>query len=301
MKFKRNGILLMSLSGILFGFLPILVKWGNQHDLGAVQTCFCRFVISLLGIALLHYYGPQKIKIVNLEALLWRGILGGLTVILYFMTLQLTTAAKGTLLNYTYSIWANVFGVLFLKHKPPKGFALILLMAAAGVWLVLGVRFDQFTWGDLTGVLSGMAAGGGVAAIKVARKTDNALTVFGSFSFFGFFFSGLGLLLFPLLGGFFRALGGFHPLDTMGLGILLLMGLCAMGAQLLFTHGYGYTSFSMGTLLSLLTPILAALLGWVWLGEPLTPHFILGTLLVLGSCLILGWQEGSPKNQLASL
>ena len=124
MRLKKKGILLMSLSGVLFGFLPILVKWGNQHDLGAVQTCFCRFVIALLGIALLHYGGTQKIRIVNREALLWRGILGGLTVLLYFMTLQLTTAAKGTLLNYTYSIWANVFGVLFLRHKPPKGFAL---------------------------------------------------------------------------------------------------------------------------------------------------------------------------------
>ena len=164
MRLKKKGILLMSLSGVLFGFLPILVKWGNQHDLGAVQTCFCRFVIALLGIALLHYGGTQKIRIVNREALLWRGILGGLTVLLYFMTLQLTTAAKGTLLNYTYSIWANVFGVLFLRHKPPKGFALILLMAALGVWLVLGVSFDHFDWGDLTGVLSGMAAGGGLVA-----------------------------------------------------------------------------------------------------------------------------------------
>ena len=161
MKFKQNGILLMTLSGVLFGFLPVLVKWGNHHDLGAVQTCFCRFVISLLGIALLHYYGPQKIKIVNLEALLWRGILGGLTVLLYFMTLQLTTAAKGTLLNYTYSIWANVFGVLFLRHKPPRGFTLILLVAAVGVWLVLGVRFDRLNGGTSRGSFPGWRRGEG--------------------------------------------------------------------------------------------------------------------------------------------
>ena len=146
-----------------------------------------------------------------------------------------------------------------------------------------------------------MAAGGGVAAIKVARKTDNALTVFGSFSLFGFLFAGLGLMFFPLMGGFFRNSGRFQPLEGTGLLILLVMGLCAMGAQLFFTHGYGYTSFAMGTLLSLITPILAALLGWVWLGEPLTPHFILGTLLVLSACLALGWQERKPKNLLGSL
>ncbi len=291
----------MTLSGVFFGFLPILVKWGNQYHFGAVQTSFCRFTIALAGIALLHFYGPQKLKLVNREALLWRGILGGLTVLLYFITLQLTTAAKGTLLNYTYSIWANVFGVLFLKHQPPKGFALTLLLAGIGVWLVLGVSFDHFEWGDLTGVLSGMAAGGGVAAIKVARKTDNALTVFFSFTLFGFFFAGLGLLGFPFLGGAFETLGRFQSLAGPGLGILIVMGLCAMAAQLLFTQGYGYTSFSMGTLLSLLTPILAALLGWGLLGEPLTPHFILGTLLVLASCLILGWQEGNPRNEIVNL
>lgn len=72
MRLKRNGVLLMTLSGVLFGLLPVLVKWGNYHNLGAVQTCFFRFAIAIVGIGLLHTMGPQKLKIVNLEALLWR-------------------------------------------------------------------------------------------------------------------------------------------------------------------------------------------------------------------------------------
>ncbi len=53
MRLKKKGILLMSLSGVLFGFLPILVKWGNQHDLGAVQVALLKARQLILRFTLL--------------------------------------------------------------------------------------------------------------------------------------------------------------------------------------------------------------------------------------------------------
>ena len=291
MSLKHNGILLMTLSGLFFGFMPIMVRWANHAHYSALQVTFCRFVFALIGVGLMVLLGIQKIQVVNKRAVFFRGFFGGLTVFFYFIAIQLTTIATATLLNYTYSIWANVFAVLFLRHRPPKGFALTLLLACAGVWLVLGVGMAGFEGGEWFGVLSGTCAGAGVASIKVARKTDNALTVFGSFSLFGLLTAVLGLCLTPFLGDSFAPLGRWNPIDGKGIWLLMAMGACAMGAQLLFTHGYKYASLAMGTLLSLITPVLAALFGWWILGEPLTPHFVLGTTMVLAACAILGWQE----------
>ena len=70
--------------------------------------------------------------------------------------------------------------------------------------------------------------------------------------------------------------------------------------QLLFTHGYAYTSLALGTLLALLVPVLASLGGWIFFGETLTPHFLAGMLLVFLVCVILGSRETSSVSDLAT-
>ena len=120
-----------------------------------------------------------------------------------------------------------------------------------------------------------MAGGAAVLATKEARRTDNALSVFTSFSLFGFLISGMILLVNPAPSG--ATWIGWKTLDGHGWMILLIMGLVAMTAQLLFTQGYGYTSLATGTLLSLLVPVVTAFLGWLLLKESLTPHFMIGT------------------------
>ena len=289
MNWRKNGLLLMLLSNLLFGFLPVTVKWSNERGYAALQATFFRFSIAMVGVAVLAITGQQRLKVANARALFWRGFFGGLSVLLFFMTLQLTTAGKATLFNYTYTIWANVFAVVLGREKPPKGFGKLLVLALLGLWLVLGVRLDRMVLGDALGVLSGMASGAAVLAVKEARHTDNALSTFGSFTLFGWAFSLIALLVGAR--GEYREFSTWTPVDAPGFALLMAMGLVAMAAQLLFTQGYGYTSLAMGTLLSLLVPVLASLFGWILLGEPLTPGFLSGTLLVLMACYLLTRRE----------
>ena len=293
MQWRRNGIVLILISNVLFGLLPITVKWANQMGYAALQVSFFRFAFALTGISILAILGWQKIKPVNRRALFFRGFFGGLTVVLYFITLQLTTAAKATLLNYTYSIWANVFDVLIFKRKPPKGFAAALVLAFTGTGLVLDVHWDRFVWGDLCGVLSGMMGGAAVLAVKECRRTDNTLTTFSSFSLFGFTISGLLLILGPRLGA--SHMGAWSPFDGKGWLVLLCMGFVAMVAQLFFTHGFKYASLAYGALLSLFVPVLAGLFAMLFLGETFAPHFILGTILILAGCGLLSWNESKQN------
>ncbi len=82
--------------------------------------------------------------------------MGAFSVTTYFVALQTTSAGVGTLLNYTYILWANVFTVIFLRHKPPKGFyACLALAVVGGVDLVLGARLDHVGLGEMAGALFG--------------------------------------------------------------------------------------------------------------------------------------------------
>ncbi len=293
MSFARSGIALILLSDLLFAFVPITVKWAHGYNYSAVQVTFFRFAFGLLGAGALAAAGVQKIRIVKLKPLFWRGFFGGLAVFFYFISLDFTTAARATLWNYTYSIWANVFAVFFLKRQAPRHFGWMLALGVTGVWLVLGARLEDVGRGDWAGLLSGAAAGASVVAIKEARRTDNALSIFSSFSLFGFVFAGvfLALAAVPAAPALAQSLGHWTEISGGGGGLLVLMGLLGMAAQLLLTQSLGFLSLPMGTLLSLLVPIGAAVLGLLLLGEALTPHFLAGTLLVLAACAWLGWRE----------
>ena len=54
----------------------------------------------------------KSLKPVNMSALLWRGFFGSLSILAYFIALQTTTVAKGTLLNYTTTLWATAPGTV---------------------------------------------------------------------------------------------------------------------------------------------------------------------------------------------
>ncbi len=300
MKIRGNGPLLMMAGNLFFGILPILVKWATQLGYSPVEETFFRFLFAGAAIGVLWAWGWQSLKPVNLSVLIWRGIFGGISILTYFISLEFTSSGKGTLLNYTYILWANLFSVFFLKRKAPRGFFPLLLMAATGVWLVLDIQFDRFNWGDLAGVVSGFTGGVSILATKEARRTDNALTVFGSFTFFSLVLSGFLLLLGPLLGNWNTSMSAWIFPDLKGWGVLLGMGAVAMAAQMFFTEAFGFASLAVGTLLALSVPVLASFFGWWILGEPLTPHFILGTVLVLIPCGIFGSQENPRRKKTAN-
>jgi drug/metabolite transporter (DMT)-like permease len=290
MNLRKNGPFLFLISNLFFGFLPIMVKWANVLHYSPIEESFFRFVFAVFGVAGLWLLG-KSLKPVNMSALLWRGFFGSISILAYFTALQTTTVGKGTLLNYTTTLWANVYAVLLFKHKPPKGYFWILILAGVGLQLVLDVHWDNFHYGDAAGFLSGVTGGAAVLAVKRARHTDNSLTVFASFTVFSFVLSGLLLLANPILGVSTPSVMAWTTPDFPGLMVLLGIGFVAMVAQMFFTEAFGHTSLALGTLLPVMVPIFAALFGRIILGETFTPHFLLGMVLVLSACVLLGWRE----------
>ena len=119
---KNKNIYLLIVSNTFFGLLPILVKLANEFHYSGVEESFFRFVFGAIGVLFLWAFGLQKLSFGNGKALFWRGFFGALSILGYFIALQTTTSGKGTLLNYTYILWTNVFAILFFGHKAPKRF-----------------------------------------------------------------------------------------------------------------------------------------------------------------------------------
>lgn len=280
----------MALAFLNLGIAPVLVRVGVRQGIPSSEITFIRFAVSWALVAALVLCGAASVRPRNWRLLIWRGVFGGFAVLAYFYSVRATSAGKGTLLNYTHSIWANIMAVMILGARPPRGFWITLSLAVSGLWLVSGANFREGVhWGDALGLLSGVLGAAAIMTIKRLRDTDDSFTIFTSFSVIGTLCAAV-----PALGPWVLPNAGLEPWiwpSAAAWPAMLGMALTTMIGQLLFAHAYRYTSIPLGTVMSLSVPILSAGLSWWTLGEPLSAGFIAGGGLILAACGILGFQE----------
>lgn len=246
---------------------PLPVRRLAQLGFSTPIVVLTRFALAAFFVVAFLIALKRKVKTAQPGLLLFRGISGGLAVLLYFEAVQSGGAARATLLNYTYPLWANLFAH-FLGRKATPRFWFWLATASLGVGIVLMPEGAGWTLGyaDATGLLSGMVGGMGVLAVERLRRTDDSITILASFSLFGLISS------LPLL-----ALSGpAPPLDREAVLLLLAVGVTSFFGHWLFTSAYRRVSLRLGSALSLIVPVLTALFSLWWLHEPITPRFWLG-------------------------
>ncbi len=286
----------MMVGFVLLGLQPVPVKALASLGWSAPSVVTARFAFSLICIVAICWARGRGLRTGNPRVLLWRGILGGVAVLLYFLAIQLAGAGPGTVLNYTYPIWSNVMAVAFLGARPRWTFWVLLGAAVAGVWLIINPRWDeQAGWGALAGLCSGMLAGAAVLCIKKLRETDESLTIIASFSVVGL------VLAAPL--AFWQA---FPPAVSSASGpqlssdwtlpAFLAVGVLAFLGHIYFTRGYRGTSVPLGTVLSLTVPVIAAASGALVFGEEIGWRFVVGGALVLAACLGIGRQTAAAPS-----
>jgi drug/metabolite transporter (DMT)-like permease len=290
-----EGPLTMLLGQLLFAVVPLLLKLGLTLGLDAGTAVALRFSVALLIIAALSLLarlvwhrarGELSLAPVNRGGLFWRGVWGGVAVLTYFYAVALCGAGLGTLLNYTHSLFSNLYNVLLKRQKPDRAFWPLLALAALGLVLVLDPSSSQLSHGGIAiGVLSGMAGGAAVLTIKTLRRTDNALTINLALAL-----GGLALSL-PLIAG--QALAGLAVAQAPAAawGWVALSGVFSFGGQYFFNHGFKHTSVPLASLISLSTPALACFFGWSLLGEALTPHYLAGALCIFSALGLRAWFE----------
>jgi drug/metabolite transporter (DMT)-like permease len=289
---RLPGWLVMLFGYASFGLAPVFLRLGILGGWTASGAVVVRFVVALVLTAAIALAGgvlgggrELVVRPVNKGGLVWRGIYGGAAVITYFYSVQLLGAGWGALLNCTYSLWANVFGVLLGRHRPDRWFWPLLASAAAGLSLVVDVSDARASRiGLVIGILSGVAGGAALLTIKTLRATDNALTINLALSFGGL---AVGIPVEAV-----RIVSAGPPPSTLVPALwLVVSAVFSFFGQIFFNHGLKHTTVSLGSLLALCTPIIAGVCGVLFLGERLTPHFLLGAGLILLACIALGYRE----------
>ncbi|KAB2349678.1 EamA family transporter [Actinomadura rudentiformis] len=212
---------------------------------------------------------------------LWRSLLlgtlniGALFALLFVAAYRLPGGVAATL---TAALPLFVIGLAFLLlgEQPTRwrlGWALI---GVVGVGLM--VLRGQFAF-DLLGILAGLAAAGVLAGGIVLTKRWGRPEGAGAATIAGWQLTAGGLVLVPLALAFeglppgldLRAVGGYAWLSVVA----------ALLSFPIWFHGIGRLPVVAAAFLALLSPTVATILGWLFLGESLTPLQGVGFVLAL--------------------
>lgn len=274
---------ILALGAVLFGAMAVATRAASEEH-GPAQIAFVRFVLNLAGVGLWAWLQPKRMRATRPALLFWRGLFGGTAVLLYFTAIAHLGAGLGTLLNYTFPLWATVFAAMFLRER--IGLRLLggMVLATAGLVVVVGPQElasalqglgdPMVRWGLLAGVVSSVLAGAATTVVRAVRQTDSALAVFGAFCLIG------ALVCLP------GAMADWRPVSMYSGAMLLLAAAFSFVAQLMFTYALKYVQVGAGALTTQLTVVASYGFAALFLGETIGAGVLVGGAMTMVGVLL---------------
>ncbi|MGD0726228.1 MAG: DMT family transporter [Spirochaetia bacterium] len=274
----RGGMPVMAASSVLFSAMSLLIPLTRSVNTSLVASA--RFVTGIVVIVGFALAGVTRLKPVNRWWLIVRGLIGATSVYFFFRGITMLGLGKGTVLNYTYPVFAALLAPLMLKEKLSWDVVAAVLVSFLGIALVVNPgRINAIGVEELLALLGGVLSGIAVVAIKKLRETDTPYVIYLAQCIFGLLVVG-----WPTMTSSF-AFGGRIWLILLGVGAL------ATAAQLAMTWAYKHVPATEGSLLGFLVPVLNVLLGVVVFGEKMRVATLAGSALVLICCGYVAFRE----------
>jgi drug/metabolite transporter (DMT)-like permease/ubiquinone/menaquinone biosynthesis C-methylase UbiE len=271
MKKESIGYLELIISGLLYSFVPILIRFGGSF--GVYNLAFFRVFIAsfLLGGFFLIYRKKLTPLKYQRKKMIFFGALHGFLILASFVSISLIDISLATLLIYTSPIWTTIFAYFILKEKVTKRIVFALLISFIGIAIIVSSS-SIFLKNNFIGICCGIFVGIGAGLIYVLSKS---LKEYDSISMT--FWQNLIALPFlvPLL---------FIDLPTFGLKsslIVLAIGILAIFNFILLFSAFKKISANKGGIFMLLEVIYPIILAYIFFNEQLSLTFILGGILIL--------------------
>jgi len=276
------GCLAVFASAFCFYFSTVVIRW--SRDVVTIDSAFYAFFRFLLGfivvcaIMALRRQGPAPKRY---HLLVGRTLGNCIAVYCFYQAVRFTSVAEANILNMTYPIFVAILSwVLLRQQRDPVALAMVVV-AVAGVWLILRPGSMGLGLKSLWGIGSGVSAAFAILYLNLSRQYHDANTVL-------FYMFGLGSVLMFL---FFRQ-HFFWP-GLRELYYLTLCGGVGVAGQFLITLGFRYVTAVEGGVISSTRILLAALLGpWLAAEPSLGPTGWVGALMIFGANVILTLRKG---------
>jgi drug/metabolite transporter (DMT)-like permease len=268
----RPALPALLLGATFIAFSPIFVR---LSEAGPTATAFWRVALAV-PVLWIFFRPPLKgPKLLFLAA----GVAFAGDLAFWHTSIQLTSVANSTLLANLASIFVTLAAWLIWRQKPRPLFLAALVLALAGVALLVhtSLEFSRTALlGDALGVVTAMFYAWYILAVKGLRDRGAAtLQVMAVTSTL------TAVFLFPV-----ALASGEQMLPASAHGWWILIGLALIShaaGQGLIAYALAHLPAPFSSVGLLLQPVVAAFFAWALLSEPLVALQIAGGLVVLAA------------------
>jgi drug/metabolite transporter (DMT)-like permease len=276
---------------LMLSSMSLLAKLVSERH-GVAEIAFWRNFIGVLplAVAVIAFRRREILQIKSKPGVVFsRSIIATVSVMCLFAAFSLLPLADATALVFTSALFVPVFGFFFLGERvgPYRwsaiivGFVGVLIIAQpSGNWNLLGVMF-AIAAAVFNAVLSTM--------LRLLGRTEHPTTLTFYLLAIGF------VLLAPVM-----AFVGTIPARS-DIGLLILLGFCGLGMQLLLSTAFKYTPAALASLFSYTQIIWATLFGWLVFGDWPASNIIIGAAIIVTASIFVVMRESylARKGRLA--
>ena len=267
-------------SAVAIGASPIFVRLA---EVGPFASAFWRIALALpvLGAWMMWEEKQPREKPALKGWTAWKtmipaGLFFAGDLIFWHLSITNTTVANATLFANFSPVVVTLGAWLFLKEPITRAFALGLAIAMTGSILLVGSSYEvnpAYIRGDLFGMVTALFFGSYVLSVRAIRHRVSVAAIM--------FRSGcitvVALLAVALIMG-----DPLMPQSTAGWMSLLALALIShVGGQGLLAYALGHVTATMSSLVILIEPLAAGILGWLILSEQITWLQGAGALVIM--------------------
>ncbi len=270
----------MVTSAFFFCLMTVFVKIaGNQ--LPTMQIIFVRGLTTLL----FTFFLIRKKKVFlwgkNKKILILRGIVGSVALLFVYESIQRFSLSEATVIQYLFPIFTALFATIFISEKIGKRLFYAIILGFIGVYIILNFPFfnpdaSLNKLNVMIAVIGALLTGLAYVLVRLASNMKESPYVI--------------MFYFPLFTVPLSFPFAFAEWISPGLNlwiILILVGISTQLGQTFLTFGYKALPASKAAPISYIQVPFAAISGMIIFGENITFNFLIGSVIIFFSILLL--------------
>jgi drug/metabolite transporter (DMT)-like permease len=255
-------------SKVVLGVVPPFVLLTSRLLLGSL----------VLGVVI-AFRPKERLTKRQVWQLLAVGVVGyGVSLGFQFVGTRLSTASNGALVTSATPVFVLLFAPFLLGEKATPRRVVAMAIATLGVLAVIDPRTAQLSSSLFVGNLCLLAAAltWALYSVLVRRVTRSAgVLVATAIMFLGGLPVGIPVGLWEIGA---RGIGTVTP--GIVAGVLFIGIVCTAVAMFLWNYAFSKLPAAAASLTFFAQPVVGTLLGWFFLGEAITPLFLVGGVLI---------------------
>jgi len=288
---KKGPLIYIVLAGMLWGSSGVFSNLLSPYGFSSLQLTATRGIVSGLAIALyVLIFNPKLFRVTGKQLLLHvvAGVAVFCTAFSYYTAIRTSSVSTAAVLMNTCPAFVMAYSVAFLGEKLGKKKLFSLIAMLVGCMLVSGIvsGLTFSFWGIVWGLGSGM-----LYSVYCILSKVEAMHGYSTLTATLYHFITMGVV-----GLFFLDLPTYLPAVEKSMGftvpMLIAMGLCTcVIPYFLFSLSLKSVPAGVASALGIVEPVAATLYSVIFFREQLSLPMIIGIVLVLGSCLVIGTEK----------